>query len=275
MGLSLNPEKFATGGLQVGEMEVVGALFEIYDFEGKSNKDFADPTVLRLDLKLPDGAEHSEHLSCGPSDRIIPSDDGNEAMGQGDHIQAISKSTTLYLFLDSLLKAGFPASKLESGKASDLAGLRFISHRPPMLDSDGNVKKRKVNGREYDQTYFACSKVISLPGEKAGAKAGKGKAATAAKTTTAAPRPAAAAAAAAAPAPAGNGEYDAQATELVMHILAEAGGTLPLMHLKVKIFPAVKSMEADAKAGILALTNSPEWLASAGFTVDGNTISMG
>lgn len=268
MGLSLKPESFVAGGLPVGEMEIVGAGFEIYDFGGKANKEFAEPTVLRLDLKLADGTEHQEHLSCGSSDRVIPTNDGNEIDGQNENVTGIGQSTAIFLFVTSMKSAGVP-DKVLDGKASSLIGMKFIAMRPPLKGTDGVVKKRTdAKGREYDQTYFAMDKLLSLPGEK-GSKA-KAKPAAAGKTA-AAPK-------AAAPAPAADtGEVSedttAKAMEMVMGVIGEAGGSMPVMNLRVKMFAACKALDPEEKAAVLKLVNSNEWLAENGFTINGKDIS--
>ena len=274
MGLSLNPETFVTGGLPVGEMEIIGAEYEVYDFGGKANKDFAEPTVLRIDLKLADGSEHPEHLSCGSSDRVIPSPDKDEILPQSDGITGISKNTAVYLFVESLARHGATKSVL-SGKASSLIGLKFIATRPPVKGADGETKKRKdSSGREYDQTYFACEKILVLPGEKGGkAKAGAGKA-TGKTTATAASTKTTTAAAIAAEAPdEPSDEISVKAQEMVMTVLGEAGGSMPVMNLRVKMFAATKSLEAAEKASVLKLINSNEWLGENGFTISGKDIS--
>lgn len=267
MALSLNPKTFVLGGLPVGEMEVVGAAYEVYDFNGKASQEYAAPTVLRLDLKLADGSEHAEHLSAGSSDRVVPSGDGNELDGQNENVTGIGKSTALAMFIESLVTAGFPEPKLD-GKASSFVGMRFICSRPPVKGDDGATKKRKDGkGREFDVQWFKCEKILALPGEK-GKKA-------------AAPKPAAAKAKPAAAAPAAdngdsedvNPEIAAMAQEMVMTVLSEAGGKMALMNLKVKLFGAVKSLDAETKTAVLKLANSPEWLAENGFTVQGKDIS--
>ena len=266
MGLSLKPETFVAGGLPVGEMEIVGAGFEIYDFGGKANKEYAEPTVLRLDLKLADGTEHQEHLSCGSSDRVIPTNDGNEIDGQNENVTGIGQSTAIFLFVTSMKSAGVP-DKVLDGKASSLVGMKFIAMRPPLKGTDGVVKKRTdAKGREYDQTYFAMDKLLSLPGEK-GSKA-KAKPTAATKATTKVTPVAA---------PADTSEVSedttAKAMEMVMGVIGEAGGTMPVMNLRVKMFAACKALDPEEKAAVLKLVNSNEWLAENGFTINGKDIS--
>lgn len=267
MGLSLKPESFVAGGLPVGEMEIVGAGFEIYDYGGKANKEFAEPTVLRLDLKLADGTEHQEHLSCGSSDRVIPVKDGDEIDGQNENVTGIGQSTAIFLFVTSMKAAGVP-DKLLDGKASSLIGMKFIAVRPPLKGTDGVVKKRTDSkGREYDQTYFSMEKLLSLPGEKGGKKAATKSAAKATTkvTTTAAPA-----------ADAGgevSEETVTKAMEMVMGVLSEAGGNMPVMNLRVKMFAACKALDPDEKAAILKLVNSNDWLTEQGFTISGKDIS--
>jgi hypothetical protein len=207
---------------------------------------------------------------------VIPSEDHDQLEPQSDNVKGIGKTTTLALFIDSLVKAGFPSPKLADFRASSLVGMTFIASRPPLKGDDGEIRKKKDDkGRTYDMQYFKCEKIISLPGEK-GRKSGA-KPAAAAKAKSA-PAPTTAAAAA----DTGDGdaevfspEMESTAMEMVTSVLSEADGNkLSLVNLKVKMFGLVKSLDAETKTAILKMANSPEWLKANGFTVTGKDISL-
>ncbi len=276
MALSLNPKDAVQGGLiQNVDVEVVGAGFEIWTPpNAQSNYGRSAPTSLRLDLKILDGSdlEHTEYISCGSSDNVVPSKDGDELEAQHDGVAGINNNTNVVLFTKSLVECKFPESKLVDFHASTLVGLKFHMIRPPAPKREGLEPSEKAS--KYPPTYLACKEIIQLPWEKKGkaAAAAKGRTATAAaaKATTAA-----AAAATAAPDDSGDPEIEQAALAAVLGVLDGETGPVPLTQLKIKLFSSMKSMPAEERNPLLKTATDADWLTGQGLTISKGMVSMG
>lgn len=277
--ISFMPEDYAVGSLPVGDMEVIDARFEIFDYDGKIqfDKDSQPPTCLRLDVKvLGDDSEHTEMLSAGSSSNVVPSKDGQTMEGQADTVKSIYSNTKLAMFLVSLLAKGYPKSALKDFKASSLVGLQFTAERPPAPDSD-MASTTRTDGKERKdrpRTIFTVKEIIKLPsdakkaaGRSTSKASGKPPAgATAASKATMGQKPTAADQ---------GGDVAERAQAMVIEILEKAdGGTVPVTSLKVKGFSALRSEAKEVREEILALITSADWLGENGFTVTEGAVSM-
>jgi len=285
MSISLHPEDALTGSLPIGDMEVMDARFEVYNYEGKVQFEGAPPTCLRLDLKvLADGSEHTEMLSAGSSENTVPSADGLTLEAQHDGVTGVYANTKLMMFIKTLADKGFPKSALKSFTSACLIGLQFTAERPPAPDSDMATNVTRTDGKarkDRPKTFFACKDIIKLPTDKKGAKstsASKATATAAAKPGTGKPP-----ASAASRATMGQTVHEPVESEvdvneraqgLVMEVLESSNGTIPLSGLKVKIFGKVKGEAADVRTEIIKLATSADWLGENGFTVEGSNVSM-
>jgi len=276
---SLLPEDFAVGTLPVGDMEVVDARFEVYDYEGKVTLDdgAAYPTCLRLDVKvLSDGTEHTEWVSAGSSANVVPTKDGLSMEGNNEKANSIYANTKLALFIVSLVGKGFPKSLLKPFSSASLVGLQFTAERPLAPESDMQSNAHRTDGKsrkDRPKTFFAVKEIIKLPSD-----AKKASKATGSTKSTGKP-PAGATAASKATmgvkvTPADDGvDTNEQAMSLVLDILSKSDSGVPIPGLKVKGFSALRSEEKEVREEILKLITDAEWLGEHGFTVTDGVVT--
>ena len=297
MPLSLLQADGLVGSLPIGDMEVIDAQFEIYDYDGKvdfAGDDRKPPTCLRLDLKLlADGADHCEHLSAGSSANTTPSTDFQTLEAQHEGVKGVYLNTKLMQFMGTLQAKGYPPSALSNFTAKSIIGLQFTADRPVAPDS--GIKRSEKQEKYGPPTFFGCKEIIRLPpGLAKAAKAGAGGvtavagAAATTKPTGATAKIAAAKAAAAAkaqpvaaPVPEpeeltdANPEVSSRAVDLIVDIITNAkDNMLSLNGVKVKVFSALKTEDKAVKDEILALVMDTGWLTSNGFAVTDGIVSF-
>ena len=182
---SLNPENFVEGGGLIDDVDVVfkECVFDMFDYNGK-----VVPGVPSLKITM--GMENEEavqYYSVGSSNDWIPSEDGSQlvAVGKASNIRM---TTNGGIFLKALIDAGFPVDKL-GDDITILTGLQAHVIRVPAPKRPGLEKKKRDDGKNYEETILIVSEITSLPWEKSKPKgapktkaAPKGKVAPKAKT---------------------------------------------------------------------------------------------
>jgi hypothetical protein len=119
--LSLRPSDFILGGGVPSErnLTVKTAEFCYWNYNGQADA----TTALKVVFLDDDGAEYIQYYSAGSPDRFKPSSDGKSLEPVGD-ASKVSKNSNFFLFIESLVEAGFPENKL-SDDISVLIGLRI------------------------------------------------------------------------------------------------------------------------------------------------------
>lgn len=255
--LSLRPSTFVEGGGLLDDVDVTvkQSVFAFYDYNGTVSP--PSPS-LGLTLVDPDGKEHDQFFSAGdakyfsPSaDDKNPSDIGKYLVAVGDKT-AVNNNTNLAKFIASLVNAGFPEDKLESGDISILEGLEFHLKREAVKRT-GLVRTGKNAGRE--QTVITVAKIIRLPWEKG---ASTSKAASSAKPTNGA-------------APAD--DISTKAGEVLLEVLMENDGKLPKAKVSTAAFGKLKG-DPNQKA-ISQLLFKDDFIKSVdGVKLEGGVVSM-
>jgi hypothetical protein len=183
MTLSLRPSTFSQGGL-IDDIDVLikRARFVPYDFEGA-----VDPpaTCLLLEMEDNDGNVHPQYFSAGSPEYFVPSvDPKNEELNGitivpvGDK-KALNGGTNCAILINSLVNAGFPEDKLESGDVRELEDTKVHVNRVP-APKRNNLPK-KPGQKDRDPMVMVVTAIIHLPGE-GGAAAKKSSGTATAKT---------------------------------------------------------------------------------------------
>jgi hypothetical protein len=189
MGLSLRPSTFTQGSLLDDiDAEVVRARFVQYDFEGKAEN---NPTCILLVLKDGEGHESGQYWSAGDPAYFVPSEDPKNEDLNGITLVQVGDKTSLNggtnaaLMLNSLVQAGFPEDKLDSGDLRALEGMVAHWNRVPQ-PKRSNMAARPGQASDRTPMVLIATQIKTMPGEAKPAKAaGKPNGAVAA------PRPAA------------------------------------------------------------------------------------
>jgi hypothetical protein len=264
--INLNPETFIEGSglLDDCDATVVGASFEMFDYNGKA-KEAAPCLKLALDVA---GDVAEQYYSMGSAQDWIPSEDGNQLLKVGS-ANSIRLSSNGGIFISNLVSVGFPADKLGE-EIGVLVGLQAHFIQTPLPERKGLKKNADQVAREEKYgppTILVVSDILVLTWEKAKPAGGK----AAAKPAGGKAKPAAAKPAAKAAAPEAGG-IEEKATEIVMGILAE-GESLTKKELTPKIF---KVMADDSDRNkVIQLTFKDEFLASGPWAYADGVLSLG
>lgn len=257
--VSLNPETFTEGTGLIDDRDVTfeSNAFVMFDYNGKRPPGV--PAVKSI-LKM-DNEEIEQYWTMGSEKDWKPSEDGKQllAIGSATGIRASSNGG---IFLKSLVEAGFPADKLGED-ISILDGLQAHVIRVPAPER-GGLKKEKE--KKYEDTILVVSEIKVLPWE-----AKKPKGAPAAK-----PKGAPAAAkgkSAVAPKAEVGDELTQKATDTLLSILSECGGTLTKKEIPGKIFQVLKTDED--KNAVLKLAFSDEFLSTGPWAFADGTLMLG
>ncbi len=127
------------------------------------------------------GEESKQYYSCGGEGDFVANETG---MGI-NYLKARlapTDQTNYGRFMLSIIEAGFPENKQDSGDISYLVGLdaHWLLHTLP---NTGYGKKKGKDGKDKPQTVLLCMKINQLPWEAAKGKGkAKGKAAGKAKS---------------------------------------------------------------------------------------------
>jgi len=167
MSLSLRPSTFTAGGI-IDDIDAVisRARFVTFDFNGQSE----DKTCLALTLTDNDGTEHIQYWSAGDPQYFVPSvDPKNEDLNGitivpvGDK-KALNGGTNCALLINSLVNAGFPEDKLESGDVRELEGAKVHVNQMP-APKRSNMPTKPGQKQRDNPTILLVTAVLALPGE--------------------------------------------------------------------------------------------------------------
>jgi hypothetical protein len=234
---SIRPSEAKEGGLlDDADVTIVQARFANYDFNGKADTKM----VLAVEMKQ-DGEEksHVEYYSAGDPKFFVPLADGKGYDCVADKT-ALYKSCNAIAFLGSLVKAGYPESKLGSDP-SVIDGLKVHVSRVA-------AKARKFkDGRssKEDATILLVTKLNS-------AVAGGGQGVSAPGVAAASP-------------------VEDKAVAAVSALLAANSGLLAVSRMGTEVFKALAGK--PERNDVLKLV-TPAWLASGDkpWTVDGDMV---
>jgi hypothetical protein len=267
-GASLNPLDFISGGL-LDDVDVTwkNVRFEMYDYDGKSDKAPCLGVDLVTGTEGPNDKPYRQRWSCGSAENWEPSEDGSMLIPVGKDSE-LRKASNVYMLLTSLDEAGFPRERLNDGNVFVLEGLkahmiRKDAPKRPGLSQD--TTRRGRDGKEYekDNKVLCVSKIIALPweGEGANKKAGKGKAKDAAPKSE--------------PQASTGGDVDTKAKDVLMRLLIAGGGKIAKKDVPAKGFNEIPGTDPD-KNKIMGCLFRDDWIKSAGFTLaDDGIISVG
>jgi hypothetical protein len=245
---SLAPSTFVQGGLFDDiDMRIVDAAFCEWDYNGT-----IDHNVLALAVQFEDdeGKTYDQYFSAGELTAFVPSDDGSSAVPVGNK-SAMAAGSNFSMFIGSMVECGFPEDKLAEGNIKCIIGTKGHVNRIAQPKRQGLIRGAAKEGRESTVVTFTsiselpgaapAKKGLAKPGTGAKAapvKAAGGKVNGAAKVTTK-PTPATQAQGA-------DDDAETAATEILLGILGEAGGTVEAKDLPKLAFAAAT---AKVKAG--------------------------
>ncbi len=267
--MSLAPEDMVKGGLLNDvDVEIIHAQIKVWDYDplDMGNGTMGIETlVLRLDLKeLESGDESFQMWSIGDVGQFAPVDEGDRegaGIGMTGDRTAFVQTSNFGIFMASLVDCGVQQPKLKSGRVDVLEGIKMHVIRTAA------PKRRGLAGSDKDdrdKTILICSAIISVPWDKKGKKASKRAAPKKAATST--------------PAAEVSSEINDQAMTMLVAILDQKGGAIPLKNIKaaglsVLVKEKVTSDAAVRKA-ILGLATDAEWLAENGFELTDGEVSL-
>lgn len=243
MAISLHPRDFVMGGLiQDVDVEVVEARFIATDYDGTLPS--ASALALKMDLKVLGDETNTIHTQLFAAGNIAnfapdPETDGRTLEKNGSR-EALDKNSNLGLFLQSMMDAGANLTPMSKGDVSALEGARFHIVRKPAPKREGlSNTTARADGQEREKTIVLCSKIISLPWDKAGkpAAAAKPAATAAAKGKPAAAEPEADEAESAYPA-----DVLERAGDFLTGMVVESGNALPTKQAKLKLLKGLKDL---------------------------------
>jgi hypothetical protein len=249
MGVSIRPSEFVEGGAVPVDRNLLWkeCRFAIFDYTRKSGEVVATTVSAKITYQDDDGTEYVQHYSAGDPNRFQPSKDGKtlEALTASENL---SKSSNYYVLMNALINAGFPENKLGED-ISVLDGLYTHNIGIPEPKRSGLVRETAEGARE--RVISVPDSIIKLPWE------GKaGKAAPAKKVEAATEEDA--------------GDAESDALAMVTEMLADAD--------KVTRQQVATKAIRSKNQPVAKLVFSPKFadaLAGAGFSLDGEEISMG
>lgn len=246
--VSLRPTDAVQGGLlDDADVTVTGARFDFFTYSsGQSG------VGAILDFEDADGKTTEQFYSAGDANKFVPSDDKTRLLITGN-ATGLNKSSNTYELLSSLVSSGFPEDKLADGNIGAIVGLKAHVNRKAMPKSKDSDKERSV---------LVVTKIHSLPGETTAKGGGKKAAGTKA---------------AAAPAAAASSEIDAEATGVVIGLLAENGGSIERSKISQLAFQKLQAEKNPNKSKITTRVFAEDFLkslAESGVEYDGKTIKM-
>ncbi len=269
--MSLAPEDMVKGGLLDDvDVKIIHARIKVWDYDpfDMGNGTMGIETLaLRLDLKeLESGDESFQMWSIGDVSQFAPVDDGDRegaGIGMTGDRTAFVQTSNFGMLMASLVDCGVPQSKLKGGRVDVLEGIKMHVIRTAAPKRPGLASSDKDN---RDKTILVCSAILpdGLPWDKKGKKASKRAAPKKATTST--------------PAAEVSSEINDQAVTMLVAILNQKGGAVPLKNIKaaglsVLVKEKVTSDAAVRKA-ILDVATDAEWLAENGFELTDGEVSL-
>ncbi len=255
---SLKPSTFVSGGVVPVDQNLlwVKCRWGNFDYTKKDGTVVATTFAALIKVKNDAGEEYDLTYSAGDPAKWQASEDGKKAINVENPDAAFSSSSNIFLLLNNLVSAGFPENRLpDDGDISKLEGIYayHIGLTEPTRQGLQGAEPR-ADGRP--RVISVPSKVLRLPGDKAGAKA--------------APK----AASKAAPAEVSADVNDKLAKFVTEQQVAAAGGTITRQKLATALFKAfAKDPDKDAMAGLIFKPEFQVVLLAAGLTLDGENIT--
>jgi hypothetical protein len=257
--VSLKPSSYISAGLiNDVDVEVMDIEFQMWNYP--ENPMPADGLFVMAALKNLEDEQVSEaRWKAGAG--FEPNADGSRPVPVGSGT-FLHKGTNWDSFVNSLItNGGLPEDKLdEPAGIKVLKGAKLHIARIPEPERAGLAARKDGRKREI----YHCTKVISWPWDKAGAK----------KPAAAKAKPAAGAAPAAEMA--GDTDINTVAVTLLKSILEKAGSPVKLADAKMDVFRQTASMglSKEARAGLLKLLSDEAWLVGNNFMPDGDEVTL-
>lgn len=215
--VSLNPDNAVQGGLIDDiDVEITDALAVMWDYNGQQ----AAGPALAVEFTDVNGAQHIQYYSCGKAEDWVAHESG-EGFVPVSGKTGFNNNTNINMFMDSLVKAGFPKEYL-TGNVKVIIGtkghvLQHITERKGLIRTGKNADR--------PSSVLLISKITELPAG-IGTGMGTGQAetqatATATGKTTAATAGKANGAATTAAAQAGGNDLDSELQGYLMEALVE------------------------------------------------------
>ena len=254
--VSIRPSNFVEGGAVPVDKNLTWkeCRFNLFDYTTKAGEVVATTIAARIKYVDDDGAEYDQQYSAGDPERFTPSKDGKTLIAVVDGA-SLSKSSNFYILMNALINAGFPENRIpEDGNISVLDGLYTHNIGLPEPKRSGLVRTAPVEGTR-ERVISVPDSIIKLPWEGKGKSTGKAPVKAATK---------------AAPAEGDTGDSTVEAIALVTEMLVDAEKV-------TRQLIAARAIRAknQAVAGIVFKPAFQAALTEAGFTIDGENISMG
>jgi len=266
-GISLKPSDAVAGGGLIDDVDVTieSCRAALWDYNGQ----IPSPVVaLAVTMIGAEGAKAIQYYSAGDPKHFVPSQDGRKFVPVGS-ATGLNENTNAMMFLVSLVNAGFPEDKIGDDLGVFDGTMAHVNRVPqPARPGLGGG----VTGKVGKPTVLVVSKIHKLPWENA-ANLAKGQAKT--KTAKTASAPVAVAEQASGPAANGQGDLTGKATEGLLAILAEKGGSITKAQIAQAAF---KYFQKDADRNqLVQMVYKDEFLGGEGtpWSFDGTTVTMG
>jgi hypothetical protein len=282
---SFSPDDFQEGGLlDDKDVTITDAAIVSFDFRGH-----VDPPVCCLMIEMTPDADpdadtevtpRQEYYTIGELSKFTPSADGKYylAVRPGTHM---GKRTKAALFLRKIREVGFEMARLAPPNGiKGLVGVRahvnnFTTEK--FMGRDG----KEAGGKPIVLVTKLLETGAPTPAANAQAATTRKSRGGAKAATTDAPAATATAPTATAPttAPAGGGpnlEVEVRATEIILGLLAEKGGSVSKTQVSTEMFKQIPAAEKSLRNAAIALVVSP-WLSAADrpWSVEAGVLSLG
>ena len=165
--MKFSPDNQHAGPSRFDDIDVILQSLLFTTSDGTRYQKEGNKTVPLLIVKMfPDGGTEAfeQFFSCGDLENFKPSSDGETLEAVSDKAKewgGIKKDCKAAIFLASLVQSGIPGEKLDSGKISDLAGIKCHVV---------NVAYKAVSGGKPTQA-MTVNRIISVPWASNGAAA--------------------------------------------------------------------------------------------------------
>jgi len=167
--VSLRPDSFSEGGGLLDDFDgVIGDIrFIMSDYDGAVT---TPVPVARIVYEVDDEEVGTDLLSVGGKDDFVPNDAGTGLVALKSK-STLTKKSKFGMYMEALVKAGFPLNKMDDDDIGYLNGL-YGHFLRKVVEYKGLSKKS-----DRDNTVMVCTKIIKLPWESDGKKEkSKGKA---------------------------------------------------------------------------------------------------
>lgn len=256
-GASLDPSTHTKGGaVPDGDYLIKSVSCEVWDYNGKGPEGPAI-AVVYADPKDP-ATTYTQYYSAGKAEFLMPSEDKRRMVHPQGEDAKYAGGSNASVWLSSILKAGFPSERMAGDDVTVFTGATVT------VQTVAQAKRGMADEKE-GKTIPLVSKIVALPGAKAGAARPTQAKATVAATPQSAATPAASS----------NGDLDG----IAMGAVAQALEAAPEHSLKVKGL-AVRCLKFAPGTKLNDLTKliTAEWLVAnadaAGWATDGETVTL-